>query len=217
MVPLPESSWPAVASIAISAVLAIPAIGSFLYTIGRDRSPRARMKEKLETAQQRLGLLERSLTIGRTVLVGEELSQAQGRAWKEANHIERDTRIAIEILSMQKSARWVIGVSAWRKMLAFYKPVTRRPGLSIVLRIVYISSLLMLVLSLTTLFVEPHGQLAQEFIYAPFDPSKMSRFINQKQLMWIAAAISAVNTITYRRLINRESWPMAVEAVSSKL
>ena len=88
--PSQPEPWLTHANFLISAILVIPAIGNFIYTVARERGERARAARIVEDSKKRIDVEEAGLKIRESTLAGDRLAEAKADAFDRIVEIEKE-------------------------------------------------------------------------------------------------------------------------------
>ncbi|AXC12681.1 hypothetical protein ACPOL_3394 [Acidisarcina polymorpha] len=163
--PSTPEPWITHANFLISAILLIPAIGNFLMAIAKERGKAARAARIVKDNKMRADVLQAMLSIREKVLQGDQLAEAKADALGKVEGIERQMRNGLSANATKNFSVPVIGVPKWRVTLALYKPVTEDRAKSIIMRVVFLYSLLVLFAAMFMAIFSSHPSTISAFWY----------------------------------------------------
>jgi len=168
-------AWVSESALAISVIVAIPAVAKFIYDISKDRGPDTKRSRVLEQAKTRTEFWKARLEIQTKTFSGKELERAKETANDAIERIYREADENLVMLSWIHRPLPVIGVSRWRKLLLLYKPGEEGISAWRITRVMYWASLVPFIvcLWLPVLVVhqylsqpDKHAELWQELFYS---------------------------------------------------
>jgi hypothetical protein len=219
---MPEKAadWIPEITVAISMILAVPALGSFIHTLSKDRGREAKRIRIIDAANGRMNFWKSRLEVQLKVLSATKLESVKKEAETAIEKIRFAADLKLERLHHTRRSRVgfavrPIGVNMWRKVLLLYRPVliASKP-LAYLTRAIYLYSLAFTILSVYCLMVLEIGGLVPSYAYVVTYAPKFLQgwspgFMANPRVYWVAlVCFSLINTFLYRAMILRESYPM---------
>ncbi len=195
--------WLAHANFLISAILVIPAIGNFLYTIARERGEDARVVRIIKDGKKRIDVVAAALSIRERILEGDRLAEAKAEALDRIGEIEKGMKNDLAANATKNFSVPVIGVPAWRVALGLYKPVTHDRTKSIVFRVVFLYSVFALFVVIP--LVLGWGYLRAIPIIWYWQLHHRPSLMSSRPFLAFVLAIDVLNICLYRYSISKES------------